>query len=78
VVLDPLPLAGILAAGGNAVVPDVPAVAGSGKALLQIDLLFQGFQCKITETPPFRRLLFHVRCMCCLVKYITNHRKFQI
>jgi hypothetical protein len=32
-VLDPLPLAGVLAAGGNAVVPDVPAVAGSGKAL---------------------------------------------
>jgi hypothetical protein len=31
VVLDPFPLTGILAAGGNAVVPDAPAVARSGK-----------------------------------------------
>jgi hypothetical protein len=36
---------------------------GRARPFLQLVLLFQGFQCKITETPP-RRLLFHVMCMC--------------
>jgi hypothetical protein len=77
-VIDPSPLAGVLAAGGNAAVPDAPAVARSGKDPDAISSVVPGVPVQNYRDPPLLRcLLFHVRCICCLVKYITNRRKFQ-
>jgi hypothetical protein len=51
-VLDPLPLAGVLAAGGNVVVPDVPAVTGSGKALFAIISVVPRVSVQKYQDPP--------------------------
>jgi hypothetical protein len=48
----PPPLAGVLAAGGNTVVPDVPAVAGSGKALFAISSVVPRVPVQNYRDPP--------------------------
>jgi hypothetical protein len=53
------PVAGMLAAGENANGRPAGRRHGRARPFLQIVLLFQGFQCKITEDPP-KCLLFHV------------------
>jgi hypothetical protein len=57
-VIDPSPLAGVLAAGGNAVVPDAPAVARSGKDPDAISSFVPGVPMQKYRGPPLSACYF--------------------